>query len=238
MRQLELGYNKRHLRIVGIRLASSKMELYAAEVFRLQEYHQYVPLSALAQHMDVSLQAASGMIARMQQAGIVAHVPYKGVRLTPDGERASLLAIRRHRIIEIYLVRVMGFGWDEVHHLTDDLHGGVNQALEDRMFEMAGKPTRCPHGEPIPDSKGRMPMVADTSLVNLEANTLSRISRVRANEPEKLRYFAELGLRPGAVIQVVSRSPFNGPVRIRAGDIDHILGHDLAAKLWVESPVA
>ncbi len=216
-------------------MASSRMELYAAEIYRLQEHHEFVPLSALAHHMDVSLQAASGTIARLDKQGLITHQPYKGIRLTPKGEHIGLLAIRRHRIIEVYLVRVMGFGWDEVHDLTDDLHNGVNQALEDRMFEMANRPTRCPHGEPIPTREGVMPPIQDRSLIDLEAETVARISRVRANEPDKLRYFAELGLKPGAEITMVKHSPFNGPVRIRAGSKEHILGYDLAANLWVEA---
>lgn len=210
------------------------MDLYAGEIYRLQEKHEYVPLSLLAQRMEVSLQAASGMLKRLMRGDLVSHRAYKGVRLTPEGERIALMAIRRHRIIEVYLTRVMGFSWDEVHEITDHLHLGVDQAVEDRMFEHANRPTRCPHGEPIPDAQGVMPVMGDASLVTRDVGEQLKISRVRANEPEKLRYFADLGLWPGTPIELISLSPFSGPVRIRANGGDHVLGYDLASTLWVD----
>lgn len=210
------------------------MDLYAAEIYRLQEKHDDVPLSILAKRMEVSLQAASAMLKRLIKAKLVTHQAYKGVRLTKQGEHVGLLALRRHRIIEVYLTRVMGFGWDEVHELTDHLHLGVDQAVEDRMDEHANHPTRCPHGEPIPNKDGVMPVLGDASLVQMAPGTKLRISRVRANEPEKLRYFADLELWPGTPIELVSISPFNGPLKILSKHGEHILGYDLASNLWVE----
>jgi DtxR family Mn-dependent transcriptional regulator len=210
------------------------MEIYAAEIYRLQEKHEYVPLSVLADRVEVSLQAASGMLNRLVRARLVVHQPYKGVRLTEAGQHIGLMAIRRHRIIEVYLTKVMGFGWDEAHELTDQMHHGVNQALEDRMDELAGRPTRCPHGEPIPSRDGVMPVLRDASLVSAAPDSRVTISRVRANEPEKLRYFADLNLRPGTTIHLVSCSPFNGPLKVVVDGEEHVLGYDLASALWVE----
>lgn len=212
---------------------NSKSDLYAAEAVRLQEHHEFVPLSRLADAMNVSLQAASVMIERLVKDGLAIRTPYKGIRLTSAGERCGLMAIRRHRIAEIYLVRVMGFGWDEVHELTDSLHLGINQIIEDRMFELAGRPDRCPHGEPIPTREGVLPRLKDTSLVKTDDSKTVKISRVRANDPEKLRYFAELGLKPGAELTVMSRSPFSGPIRISISGREYVIGFDLAAALWV-----
>lgn len=210
------------------------MQRYAAEIYRLQEDHPYVPLSALAEHADVSLQAASRMIRRLKQAGLVEHEPYAGVRLTPQGERVALPAIRRHRLIEVFLVDAMGFGWEEIHALADVFEAGINQTLEDRLDELTNHPTRCPHGDPIPSRDGVMPALNDVSLLTLEPGMAGRISRVRTHDPDKLRYLAELGLMPGVEFRLESRAPFNGPLRIRAGDQEHILGHELAAALWVE----
>lgn len=215
-------------------VANQKMALYAGEIYRLQEYHEHVPLSRLAEHMGVSLQAASSMIVRLSKAAIVQRQPYKGVRLTVSGEHTALLSVRRHRLIEAYLVRVMGFGWDEVHDLTDQLQVGIGQELEDRMFEMAGRPERCPHGEPIPSRDGVMQPLNDVSFTQLDLDSPACITRVRTSEPEKLRYFADLGLRPGVTVSIISRSPFNGPLKISAGSKQHILGHDLASHLWVD----
>ena len=191
----------------------------------------------LAEQVDASLQATSRMIRRLKEAGLVVHEPYHGVRLTPTGERVALPAIRRHRLVEVFLVQVMRFGWDEVHDLADVLASGVNQLIEDRMDELTGHPTRCPHGEPIPSRDGVMPPLNDARLTSFEPVCEVRISRVRTHDPEKLRYFAQLGLTPGTALQLVGRAPFNGPLRIRVAGQEHVLGHELAMLLWVE-PVA
>src|SRR5574341_584663 len=210
------------------------MAQYLGEIFRLQEYQRPVGLSSLAEHMNVSLQAASRMLNRLQRAALIDHQPYRGVELTQAGERIALQELRRHRISEVFLVRVMGFGWDEVHDLTDQFESGISDLMLGRIEEMAGFPTRCPHGEPIPARDGTMPVLQDSSLTSLKPGAEGRISRVRVNEPARLRYLAELDLIPGATIQLVSQSPFNGPVRVKIGQSEQILGHDLASALWID----
>lgn len=213
---------------------SPAMQRYAAKIYRLQQDHAYVNLSLLAEHVDVSQQAASRMIRRLKETGLVVHEPYRGVQLTRVGERVALPLIRRHRLAEVFLVQIMRFGWEIVHELADVLEPGINQVLEDRIDELTGHPTRCPHGDPIPTREGVMPSLNDMSLVTLESGAVGRISRVRTHDPEKLRYLAELGLVPGVEFRLEAKAPFNGPLRIRAGNQEHILGHELAATLWVE----
>jgi DtxR family transcriptional regulator, Mn-dependent transcriptional regulator len=215
-------------------MASHAMQHYAAEIYRLQEDHPYVKLSDLAKSAGTSFQATSRMIRRLKKAGLLSHERYKGVRLTPAGERFALPAIRRHRLTEVFLVRVMRFGWEEVHDMVEDLEPGVNQRLEDRIDVLTGHPTRCPHGEPIPSRDGVMPRLNDRSLITLEPDQVGVISRVRTHDARKLRYLAELGLVPGARFHFVARGPFNGPLRLVAGDQEHVLGHELARALWVE----
>jgi DtxR family Mn-dependent transcriptional regulator len=149
----------------------------------------------------------------------------------------ALPAIRRHRLVEVFLVNVLNFGWDEVHALTDQFELGVDQAIEDRIFEIAGRPTRCPHGEPIPAKGGEMPAVKDASLVELPARANYQLGRVRVHEPEKLRYLGELGLKPGVVLWLDGGAPFKGPVHIRLQQQEIILSHELAAALYVEAAV-
>ena len=121
---------------------------YLAEIYRLQELMAWPTLSMVAESMGVSLQAASRMIRRMAEEGYIIHEPYKNVTLTARGTRIALRVIRFHRIIENYLVKVMGFGWDEVHEMTEQLEKAANEKLVERMYELSGRPTRCPHGEP------------------------------------------------------------------------------------------
>jgi DtxR family Mn-dependent transcriptional regulator len=215
-------------------MVTAAMKRYAAEIYRLQEDKTYVGLSDLAEQIDASLQAISRMIGRLKEAGFIVHEPYRGVRLTDSGEKIALPAIRRHRLVEVFLVRVMGFGWDEVHDYSDHFELGVNDVIEDRMFEIAGRPARCPHGEPIPSKDGVMPVLKDASLVELELGKKYRLSRVRVHDPEKLRYLGDLQLYPSAQIELLSIAPFRGPVRIKLDRQEIVLSHELAAALFVE----
>jgi DtxR family transcriptional regulator, Mn-dependent transcriptional regulator len=104
------------------------------------------------------------MVKRLNQNGYLEHEPYRGVRLTPAGEKIAMPALRRHRLTEVFLVKVMGYDWASAHELSDVFERGLNDELEDRAFELAGRPTRCPHGEPIPSKDGIMPEVRDEPL--------------------------------------------------------------------------
>jgi DtxR family Mn-dependent transcriptional regulator len=211
------------------------MRRYAAEIYRLQDEGPFVGLTELAEGVNASLQAASRMLGRLKESGFVQHEPYRGVRLTEKGVRIAMPAIRRHRLVEVFLVKVMGFGWDEVHDFADRFELGINELLEDRIDALAGYPKRCPHGEPIPDKEGVMPEVHDQSLGAVEVGSECLLSRVRIHDPEKLRYLGELGLVPGVRFQLKARAPFNGPFRIAKDRQEIVLGHDLAVALFVEN---
>ena len=209
------------------------MRRYAAEIYRLQEDRAFVGLSSLAGQINASPQAISRMIARLKEGGFLEHEPYRGVRLTQAGEKIALPAIRRHRLVEVFMVQVLGFGWDEVHDHADRFELGIDDPIEDRIFEVAGRPTRCPHGEPIPTKDGVMPLINDFSLVEMESGKSYLLSRVRIHDSDKLRYLGELGLFPGTCFKFLSQAPFNGPVHIRKGREDILLSHELAAGLFV-----
>lgn len=213
---------------------SSAMQRYAAEIYRLQQDHEQVPLSLLSSHVESSAQAISTMVKRLNKGGYLAHEPYRGVRLTPAGEKIAMPALRRHRVTEVFLVKVMGYDWAAAHELSDVFEKGINDELEDRVFELAGKPTRCPHGEPIPSKDGVMPVVKDEPLVNVPSGSDCIVSRVRTHNPDKLRYIAELGLVPGVPFHLLSCAPFQGPLRLNMKPHDHIIGFELSQSLWVE----
>lgn len=192
----------------------------------------------VADAMGVSLQAASRMIRRMVENGHIEHEPYKGVRLTPNGEAIALQVIRRHRILESFMVNIMDFGWEEVHEMVENLERGVEDRLIDRMDEMAGFPERCPHGEPIPSKDGVMPVVQDKPLSEWPEKSEAQVSRVKTHDPEKLRYLQRVSLTPGNPVTVVNRSPFNGPVHLECAGERFVLGNELASELYVEARVA
>jgi DtxR family Mn-dependent transcriptional regulator len=214
---------------------SPSMQRYAAEIYRLQEDHRLVPVSLLSAHISSSAQATTQMVRRLNERGYLVHEPYRGVRLTPDGERIAMPAIRRHRLAEVFLVRVMGYDWAAAHELTEIFERGVNEEIEDRLDEMTGYPKRCPHGEPIPSKDGNMPMIKDVSLVDVPSGSDCLISRVRTHDSEKLLYIAELGLVPGTAFHLYSCTPFKGPLRLKLDPPhEHVIGFELASLIWVE----
>jgi DtxR family Mn-dependent transcriptional regulator len=212
---------------------SAAMREYLAEIYRLQEDSPTVSTTSLADRLDVSPPAVPRMLKRLQSVGFVKHVPYQGVELTPRGREEALHEIRRHRILEVFLVNVMGFTWDEAHDHADGLGAGLNDRLTERMAEMTGFPQRCPHGEPIPDPDGRLPEITDVCIVNLGVGHKGLVSRVRTHEPDKLQYMASLSLTPGTPFEILGRAPFNGPMRLRVGREEVIVGYELMKSLWV-----
>jgi DtxR family Mn-dependent transcriptional regulator len=215
-------------------MATPAMQRYAAEIYRLQQDTPYVGLAELSASASSSLQATSRMVARMKEMDYLEHELYRGVKLTMKGEKIAMPALRRHRLVEVFLVRVMKYGWDEAHELSDTFALGVNDVVEDRIYEITGKPTRCPHGEPIPSKDGVMPVVKDIRLLDVPSGSDCIISRVRTHDMEKLKYFAELGLVPGAPFHLFSCAPFKGPLRLQMKPHDHLIGYELASALWVE----
>ena len=216
--------------------ATDSMQEYLAEAYRIAYYqpdNPYVSTSALADEMNVSAPAVTRMVQRLKSAGFLEHEPYRGIKLTPKGEREALANIRKHRLVERFLVDIMGFGWHEVHDDADDMGLVVSDTLVDKMDEMSGYPKRCPHGEPIPSADGIMPHVVDYPLSDVDVNETYLISRVHTHDESKLKYFSDLSLEPGTQFRLVERAPFNGPLQVEVNGQTHFLGHELAGTLRV-----
>lgn len=214
------------------------MRDYLAEIYRLGTGDVWVSTTALAERLHVSGPATVRMVRRLHNGGLVDHLPYRGVRLTAPGKRVALLHIRRHRLVERFLVDVLKFDWGDVHREADELHKGITQRIEDRIDELMGHPTTCPHGDPIPTREGIMPEINDVPLTVVPPGSKGTISRVKTHEPEKLRYLAEIGLTPGAAFELLSRAPFNGPLQLKVGRQQPVIGAELAGALWVLCPPA
>lgn len=214
---------------------SITMREYLAEIYRLQEDTPTVSTTSLAERLNVSAPAIPRMLRRLADAGYVKHVPYQGVELTESGRMLALNEIRRHRILEVFLVNIMKFPWDEAHEHADILGVGLNDALTQRMAEMTSYPIRCPHGEPIPTEEGILPPINDLCITGRASGFKGTVSRVRTHDPERLRYFTTLGLMPGVKFEILGRAPFNGPMRLRIGREEIVIGAELAQSLWVST---
>ena len=204
------------------------VEDYLKAIYRLTKAGGPATTSDIAQLLELSAPSVSGMVKRLSEQGLLEHVPYKGVELTRAGRQAALRMLRRHRIIETYLVERLGYTWDTVHDEAERLEHAVSDGLIDRMAAALGNPTTDPHGDPIPARDGSMQEALWTPLTELVEGERAVVRRVDTSDGERLRYLAELGMRPGADLTVLLQHPFGGPVTVRCGGGERVLGHELA----------
>lgn len=216
-------------------------QAYLAEAYRIAYYQdegQFISTSALAEALGVSAPAVTRMVGRLREVGFLEHEPYRGISLTPAGEREALANIRRHRLVEVFLVEVLKFGWHEVHDDADALAEAMSDDLVQRIDIMASHPRRCPHGEPIPTADLRMPKLRDVPLNTCPVGGRYAISRVNTHDAEKLNYLGHLGLRPGVVFTLAEQGPFQGPLTLMVNGEQALIGHELAGALRVCPPEA
>jgi DtxR family Mn-dependent transcriptional regulator len=204
------------------------VEDYLKAIYRLSPQGRAASTSEIAQRLDLSPASVSGMVKRLSEQGLLEHVPYKGVQLTPEGRRAALRMLRRHRLIEAFLVAHLGYTWDTVHDEAERLEHAVSDTLVDRMAAVLGHPTVDPHGDPIPTSEGDILELASTPLSEVPAGAAVEVRQVEESQPDRLRYIASIGLRPGVHVTVVDRQPFEGPITIAVDGRTHVVGHQLA----------
>ena len=211
---------------------TQSVEDYLKVIYRLSQDGQPATTTAIAQALALAPPSVSGMVRRLAEQGLLAHEKYRGVALTEAGRRAALRTIRRHRVLESYLVARLGYTWDTVHDEAERLEHAVSDELVARMAEALGHPTTDPHGDPIPDAEGHLTEEALVRLDAVPAGTLVEIRRVDICAAERLRYLGGLGVMPGAQVMVLGREPFQGPVRLAVGDERPSLGGDLAALVF------
>lgn len=207
------------------------VEDYLKAIYRLSPGGEPAATSEIAQLLDLSAPSVSGMIKRLSEHGLLEHAPYRGVSLTAEGRRVALRMVRRHRVIESYLVGRLGYSWDAVHDEAERLEHAVSDELIERMAASLGNPGVDPHGDPIPTAEGDVAEVVSTPLAELPVGTTVAIVRVHAADAERLRYLAELGLKPGAVVSVADRRPFRGPITVTTPAGDRVLSVEMAADL-------
>lgn len=216
-------------------MPSPAVEDYLKAIFKLSRNREAASTSSIAERLGVAAASVSGMLKRLAHRNLVEHVPYYGARLTPAGEKAAVGMIRRHRIIESFLVDVLGYTWDRVHDEAERLEHAASDELIDRMAAVLGEPKADPHGAPIPGAGEKFVERQYDTLGELEIHRPAIVRRVGDEDPEALRYLANLGLVPGAELTVTEHAPFNGPVRVLVEGREHVIGRELSRHLQVES---
>jgi DtxR family Mn-dependent transcriptional regulator len=214
---------------------SEAVQDYLKTIYTLQAAQGAVSTSALAAAMGVSAPSATGMVKKLAGLRLLRHTRYQGVVLTRAGERVALEVIRHHRLLELYLSQALGYPWDKVHEEACRLEHAISEEFEEKIFEALGRPTRDPHGEPIPTKDGSVAAVDHEPLSELEPGSRGVIREVSESDGEVLRYLGERGLVPDATVEVLGKEPFDGPVTVRSGQASHSLGRNLARRIHVKA---
>ena len=215
-------------------VSSSAVEDYVKAVYRVEEEQgTAATTSELAAQLHVTASSASAMVKRLALQGLVTHEPYRGVQLTGPGRRLALRVVRRHRLVELFLVESLGLSWDQVHDEAEVLEHAVSPRLEAAIAARLGNPDRDPHGDPIPTAEGSLPQEHAERLAGLPAGSSGVLVRVSDTDPTKLRYLAAQQIALGDRIEVVERQPFGGSLSVRVNGDLHAVGAELAAAMRV-----
>ena len=212
---------------------TTSIEDYLKAIYELSRGGEPAAVSEVADRLEVSRASVSGMVRRLVEQGLVKHEPYRGLELTETGRRGALRLLRRHRVIETYLVTVLSYRWDEVHAEAEHLEHAASDDLIRRMAAALGDPAVDPHGAPIPTAEGTVTEPSYVRLAELREGDEAVVARVDDEDSELLRYLGELGLMPGASIRCLAHEPFGGGVIIRARGKRQQLGGPLAARVLV-----
>lgn len=217
---------------------TGQAEDYLKAIYEMEQGGEAAATSDIAAQLGVAAASVSGMIQRLSRLGLVKVERYRGARLSGTGRQIALQLLRRHRIIESYLATQLGYGWDDVHEEAERLEHAASAELVERMAEALGHPTADPHGAPIPTAEGAVDERRLSSIADMSVGSTAKVSRMSDRDPAFLRYLANLGIKPGATVKVLAKSPFDGPVELSVGKAKHSVGASAAARVFIEVPAA
>ena len=220
-------------------LPSSTVENYLKAIYlgssTFAQPNRLLPMGQLASALGVAPGTATTMVKTLAESGLVEYEPYAGVTLTAAGQKLAAMVVRRHRVIEMFLVEVMGYGWDEVHDEAEQLEHVVSDRLITRMDDMLGRPEVDPHGDPIPDTEGVVKPQPAQTLITCPLHVPVTITRVIDQDKSFLRFIESHHLKPGESIEVEDRDAASDSVRVRGKDDQRVtIGTRAASKLLVQ----
>lgn len=209
---------------------------YLKEIYDLSLGGSAASTTDLAVRLGVAPASVTGMIQRLAGAShpLISYRKHQGVTLTPEGERAALEVIRHHRLLETYLVKALGYSWDEVHEEAHRLEHVISEDLEARIAKVLGNPQRDPHGDPIPSADLVMPADETRLLSSLRPGEKGMVQRVDGEDPGFLRHLEELGLVPGSEVSVQEYSEYDGNLTLKLGSRVAVVGVPVTSRIFVE----
>jgi DtxR family Mn-dependent transcriptional regulator len=209
---------------------------YLKHIFELNENGSPASTNHLAARLGVKPASVTGMVQKLASTNppLVDYQKHQGVTLTPEGESAALEVLRHHRLLESWLVQSLGYSWDEVHEEACRLEHVISEDFEARMDAALGHPTHDPHGDPIPDAELVMPTDKSLPLSSLRPEQKAVVQRVIGEDPAFLRYLEDIGLMPGAQIEIKEYSPFDHNLTLTVENKTVVLGLSITGKIFVE----
>jgi DtxR family transcriptional regulator, Mn-dependent transcriptional regulator len=217
---------------------SESIQDYIKAIYELSHSGEPTSTNQLADRLNVAPASVTGMLKRLASMDppLVVYHKHHGVQLTEEGQRASLQVIRQHRLIELFLVKILGYSWDEIHDEAERLEHAVSPLFGERLARLLGEPDFDPHGDPIPDRDLQLPEMQTIPLSDALPGWRVRVRRVHTSSPALLRYLADLEIQPGVEITVLSLVPFDRTIHIKVGgsDAERVLGSEISMLLQVE----
>lgn len=217
------------------KIVSEAVENFLKAVYTLQQEADRVSTNTLSDALNISAPSVTDMAQRMVKDGLVDYQKYRGVILTAAGELIALRVLRRHRLIELYLVRELGYELHQVHDEAEALEHAVSDRFVEAIARKLGHPTVDPHGDPIPTAEGEVAAPDLRPLSEWALHHPARVARLRSEHPEMLQHIIERDFDLGARVEVLSRDPFDGPLTVRVNGSECIIGHSVAAIILVEA---
>ncbi len=214
---------------------SASKENYLKAIFHLQQEQASVSTNALAQALQTTAASVTDMLKKLKTQKLLHYEKYKGVKLTTEGRKVALLIIRKHRLWEYFLVQKLSFGWEEVHEMAEELEHVTSKKLIDRLEEFLGFPETDPHGDPIPDLLGRMPVSKQVNLANLTINASCTVSNIGDQTAEIMELLNHKNIRIGTKLQVKKKFSFDNSLEIKlSNQTAFTISEHLAKNLFVK----
>lgn len=231
--QRRLSEEKRHLMSYS-RNTENSSENFLKAVYVLQQQVERVSTNALADALEIKAPSVTDMARRLETAGYLDYQKYKGVALTTKGQEVALNLLRRHRLIELYLMQELGYELHEVHDEAEVLEHHVSERFITAIAHKLGDPAHDPHGDPIPTAEGVIVQRDLQPLTVVDLNTPVIVARLKAPGNDMLQHILERGLVLNATVEVLQRDPFDGPVTVLVDGEQRVVGHTVAESVWVE----
>jgi DtxR family Mn-dependent transcriptional regulator len=216
-------------------LNSESVQNFLKSIFMLQQESDPVSTNAMAEQLGVQAPSVTDMAQRLESAGLVNYEKYKGMTLTPAGEEVAIKILRRHRLIELFLVEALGYQLHEIHAEAERLEHAVSDRFIEAIDDRLGYPNMDPHGDPIPSPDGVIQRRDLSQLSEWPLNTPARISRIRPSSDEMVQHMVERGLSLNSDVVVLARDPFEGPITVLVDDERQVIGHHVATCILVEA---